>query len=149
MKEDELRTKIKKLEVALHESYQGYLLETVIPKLENKNKQLQAELEKKNEIIEKYGASARIIALYLDDFCNRYLPYDEMIADAARKISDELEKVKHKLEKAMKDIPHKCWKCAKGFYGDRGFECYEAHYKSGYNDCLSWHWRGDKETKDV
>ena len=55
---------------------------------------LQAENEKLRETVEKYATSARVIALHLKPFCDESLPYDEMIADAARKASDELEQVK-------------------------------------------------------
>ena len=55
---------------------------------------LQAENEKLRETVDKYATAARVIALHLKPFCNESLPYDEMIADAARKASDELEQVK-------------------------------------------------------
>lgn len=46
---------------------------------------LQAENEKLKQKFERYTAAARVIALYLDEFCDRSLPYDEMIAEAARR----------------------------------------------------------------
>ena len=55
---------------------------------------LQAENEKLREAVDKYATAARSIALHLKPFCDESLPYDEMIADAARKASDELEQVK-------------------------------------------------------
>lgn len=55
---------------------------------------LQAENEKLRETVDKYATSARVIALHLKPFCDESLPYDEMIAGAARKASDELEQVK-------------------------------------------------------
>ena len=55
---------------------------------------LQAENEKLRETVDKYATAARAIALHLKPFCDESLPYDEMIADAARKASDELEQVK-------------------------------------------------------
>ena len=54
---------------------------------------LQAENEKLRETVDKYATAARVIALHLKPFCDESLPYDEMIADAARKASDELEQV--------------------------------------------------------
>ena len=54
---------------------------------------LQAENEKLRETVDKYATAARAIALHLKPFCDESLPYDEMIADAARKASDELEQV--------------------------------------------------------
>lgn len=55
---------------------------------------LQTENEKLRETVDKYATAARVIALHLKPFCDESLPYDEMIADAARKASDELEQVK-------------------------------------------------------
>ena len=55
---------------------------------------LQDENEKLRETVDKYATAARVIALHLKPFCDESLPYDEMIADAARKASDELEQVK-------------------------------------------------------
>ena len=54
----------------------------------------QAENEKLRETVDKYATAARVIALHLKPFCDESLAYDEMIADAARKASDELEQVK-------------------------------------------------------
>ena len=55
---------------------------------------LQAENEKLRETVDKYATAARVIALHLKPFCDESLPYDEMIADAARKAFAELEQVK-------------------------------------------------------
>lgn len=55
--------------------------------------QWEAENEKLRETVDKYAKAARVIALHLKPFCDESLPYDEMIADAARKASDELEQV--------------------------------------------------------
>ena len=61
---------------------------------------LQAENEKLRETVDKYATAARVIALHLKPFCDESLPYDEMIADAARKASDELEQVKRERDAA-------------------------------------------------
>ena len=65
---------------------------------------LQAENEKLRETVDKYATAARVIALHLKPFCDESLPYDEMIADAARKASDELEQVKQERDAAIKEI---------------------------------------------
>ena len=65
---------------------------------------LQAENEKLRETVDKYATAARAIALHLKPFCDESFPYDEMIADAARKASDELEQVKQDRDAAVKDI---------------------------------------------
>ena len=65
---------------------------------------LQAENEQLRETVDKYATAARVIALHLKPFCDESLPYDEMIADAARKASDELEQVKAERDAAVKDL---------------------------------------------
>lgn len=62
---------------------------------------LQAANEKMRETVDKYATAARVIALHLKPFCDESLPYDEMIADAARKASDELEQVKAERDAAV------------------------------------------------
>ena len=47
--------------------------------------------KEKEKTIDDYAESARVIALYLSEFCDRTLPYDKMIADAARKASEALK----------------------------------------------------------
>ena len=44
--------------------------------------------------LELYATAARVIALHLERFCDESLPYDEMIADAARKAGEKLQKAK-------------------------------------------------------
>ena len=63
--------------------------------------QWEAENEKLRETVDKYATAARAIALHLKPFCDESLPYDEMIADAARKASDELEQVKAERDAAV------------------------------------------------
>lgn len=65
---------------------------------------LQAENEKLRETVDKYATAARAIALHLKPFCDESLTYDEMIADAARKASDELEQVKRECDEAVQCI---------------------------------------------
>lgn len=43
--------------------------------------------------VESYAAAARVIALYLERFCDQTLPYPEMIADASRKAAAEIERL--------------------------------------------------------
>ena len=42
------------------------------------------------EIVKKYATSARTIALYLKEFCDTSLPYDEMIAEASRRADSKI-----------------------------------------------------------
>ena len=65
---------------------------------------LQAENEELRETVDKYATAARVIALHLKPFCDESLLYDEMIADAARKASDELEQVKRECDEAVQCI---------------------------------------------
>lgn len=109
---------------------------------------LQAENEKLRETVDKYATAARVIALHLKPFCDESLPYDEMIADAARKASDELEQVKAEKDAAVESIPHECKTCV-----------YHTVFFNGCtldHDCTNpdggcsnnndrWKWRGQKE----
>ena len=109
---------------------------------------LQAENEKLRETVDKYATAARAIALHLKPFCDESLPYDEMIADAARKASDELEQVKAEKDAAVESIPHECKTCV-----------YHTVFFNGCtldHDCTNpdggcsnnndrWKWRGQKE----
>ena len=109
---------------------------------------LQAENEKLREAVDKYATAARAIALHLKPFCDESLPYDEMIADAARKASDELEQVKAERDAAVESIPHECKTCV-----------YHTVFFNGCtldHDCTNpdggcsnnndrWKWRGQKE----
>ena len=70
---------------------------TALSTLQDENAQLR-------ETVDKYATAARVIALHLKPFCDESLPYDEMIADAARKASDELEQVKAERDAAISDL---------------------------------------------
>lgn len=61
---------------------------------------LQAELARVTKIRNDYATAARAIALWLDDFCDRTLPYSKMIAEAARR-ADAALKESQRREKAM------------------------------------------------
>lgn len=65
---------------------------------------LKGENEKMRETVDKYATAARVIALHLKPFCDESLPYDEMIADAARKASDELERVTAERDAVIKEL---------------------------------------------
>jgi hypothetical protein len=45
---------------------------------------------KAEEIVKKYATAARVIALYLKEFCDTTLTYDEMIAEASRRADSQL-----------------------------------------------------------
>lgn len=61
---------------------------------------LLAEVEKLNKFADAYAPSSRIIALYLAKFCDRSLPYAEMISDAARRADSEITALTARAEKA-------------------------------------------------
>jgi hypothetical protein len=67
-------------------------------------KALIAEVERLTAIIDAYATSARVISLYLEDFCNPNLAYSEMIADASRKASKQITMLKKALELACESI---------------------------------------------
>ena len=50
----------------------------------------QKEIDRLRKVADCYASSARSIALNLDKFCDRSLPYSEMIAVAARKASQRI-----------------------------------------------------------
>ncbi len=50
-----------------------------------------------NNKIETYPEAARAVHLWLLEFCDESKPYPEMIADAARKASKEIEQLRQKL----------------------------------------------------
>lgn len=60
-----------------------------------------AEAERIEKIRDKYAASARISALYLDRFCNESLPYDEMVSDASRKACEKIERLESIVKNAI------------------------------------------------
>ena len=102
---------------------------------------LQAENEKLRETVDKYATAARAIALHLKPFCDESLPYDEMIADAARKASDELEQAKAERDAAISNLEtimaynsDTCQFCKNG-------QCY---VRGGTKSCLP-KGRGQKE----
>ena len=109
---------------------------------------LQAENEKLRETVDKYATAARVIALHLKPFCDESLPYDEMIADAARKASDELEQVKAERDAAVESIPHECKTCVyhtvffNGCTPDHDCTNPDGGCSNNYD---RWRWRGRKE----
>jgi len=68
--------------------------------LKQENEQLQAQLTDITKIRDDYATAARVIALYLVDFCDNSMPYDKMIADAARKACMAVEKRDEALKQA-------------------------------------------------
>ena len=117
---------------------------------------LQAENEKLRETVDKYATAARVIALHLKPFCDESLPYDEMIADAARKASDELEQVKRERDAIEQDFRaftkqwweqdsgFPCWWCK--FENSGGCE-WKAKQPNEEKICAgrAFEWRGQKE----
>jgi hypothetical protein len=59
------------------------------------------------------------------------------------RLTAENERLKKERDKAIKDIPHKCWKC-KHVHCGVGNECELAHYTGYSEDCINWQWRGEK-----
>ncbi len=63
-----------------------------------------AELEKKTGIVKGYATAARVIGLFLKEFCDESLPYDEMIAESSRRAAKELEITRQALELAAEEL---------------------------------------------
>lgn len=51
---------------------------------------LQQENERLKKTVDRYATAARLIAVNLNQFCDRTIPYDEMIVGAVRKASKQL-----------------------------------------------------------
>lgn len=99
---------------------------------------LQAENEKLRETVDKYATAARVIALHLKPFCDESLPYDEMIADAARKASAELEQARRDRDAAVSDIETALAYGMKDCELCKNSQCY---VRGGTKPCLP-KWRG-------
>ena len=65
---------------------------------------LLSEVDRLNKVLPGYAESARVIALYLSKFCDRSLPYSEMIADAARKADAEITTLTARAEAAEAEL---------------------------------------------
>lgn len=50
--------------------------------------------------LELYATAARVIALHLERFCDESLPYDQMIADAARRAGAEISNLESQFQRA-------------------------------------------------
>jgi len=48
-----------------------------------------------NEKIETYPEAARVIALWLGEFCDEDRPYPDMIAEASRRAAKEIERLRY------------------------------------------------------
>lgn len=114
---------------------------------------LQTENKKLRETVDKYATAARVIALYLKPSCDESLPYNEMIADAARKVSAELAQVTAERDAAVHDLEeiNDCSYCENNCVSEDNFCEF-----CGVENCLcrgcigggNWTWRGpQKEEK--
>jgi len=52
-------------------------------------------LKMANEKIETWPEAARVINLWLNEFCDDTMPYPAMIAEASRKAGKEIERLRH------------------------------------------------------
>lgn len=113
-----------------------------ISALQTKNAEKGKEIERLKDIVEAYAESARSIALWLDAYCDRSLPYDKMILDAAQKAVVALSRVEAERDAAVADIEQMavslpvCMACQFCAYGTEGMECDEC------DDCYNFVWRG-------
>lgn len=69
------------------------ILLSEVTALQTENAEKDKEIERLRGIVEAYATSARSIALWLDTYCDRSLPYDKMILDAAQKAAVALSRV--------------------------------------------------------
>ena len=54
--------------------------------------------------LDTYQQAARVIALYLDEFCDKNLDYINMVADASRKASEEIKQLRCDNKRLMNKI---------------------------------------------
>lgn len=99
---------------------------------------LQAGNAELTTVVKSYAVSARSIALWLRAYCDRSLPYDKMISDAAQKAASALARMKAERDAAIADISHVCPTCGQFQGGD----CPVLFYKDYPKDCEHWRWRG-------
>jgi hypothetical protein len=83
-------------------------------------------------LADRYAAAARVIGLHLREFCDESLPYDEMIAEAARRASDEVEQLRALVREAFNAGYHCNW--------GRGKYCFDPAMRPGDPDGAYWAW---------
>lgn len=114
-------------------------------------RQLNAVVERLTKTSNGYAASARIIALYLADYCDGTLPYPEMIAEASRKASAEISRLQSdndrmagELEAAVGLLSGHCLSCA--FVNDCSIHDHNDISPTTwyYGDCEDWKYREPK-----
>ena len=62
---------------------------------------LLAEINRLSAVVDVYAISARTIALYLKPYCDGSLSYADMITDASRKASIEIDNLRIELNNAL------------------------------------------------
>ena len=62
-------------------------------------KEAQAVAAEHADVRNRYAAAARVIGLHLRDFCDESLPYDEMIAEASRRVAGEVAQLQQEATK--------------------------------------------------
>lgn len=58
-----------------------------------------------NEKIETYQEAARVVHLWLKEFCNEKKIYPDMIAEAARRAAKEIERLRHLISQFQAEMP--------------------------------------------
>lgn len=61
-----------------------------------------AENKRLDQAVSKYATAARVIHLHLKEFCDESMSYDEMISDASRNASAEIQRLKTELSNAKR-----------------------------------------------
>lgn len=120
-----------------------------ITALQSENAEKHKEIERLKGIVDAYATSARSVALWLGEYCDRSLPYDKMILEAAQKAAAASSRVTAERDEALKDCSGYCATCA--FVED----CAKHDNNDAtppvwyYGDCDDWMWRGtQKEDND-
>lgn len=75
----------------------------IVQELRDEVKNLNAGIENMKKIVDEYAESARAIALWLSEYCDKTLSYPSMISNAVRKISVAYADVEKRAEQAEKE----------------------------------------------
>lgn len=122
------------------------------------NARLRTALTQSKDVVDKYAAAARVVSLYLREFCDKSLPYDEMIADAARKAEAVFTRVRaerNDLLEYAKELKE-CEMCRHDTFchhrNPTNSDCDVCGRKEkcpclGCNEASRWEYRGVKEVR--
>lgn len=84
----------------------------IVPGYREQAEKAERERDEEKLKVDEYAESARAIALWLSEFCDKSLAYPQMISNAARKISVAYADIEKRAEKAEKEREEATKDCA-------------------------------------